>query len=103
VDAAAGTLTEEALKKATRSLSRSDHATPRKCGDYKINMAKTPTPPARGVHYVSKDAGKLKLRPAAYSRTWLRPCWKILGLPQPADMTSKSLISIRVRKKTGLM
>ena len=94
VDAGVGALTEEALKKDYTILITSDHGNAEEMWDYKINMAKTAhtTNPVEFI-YVSKDAAGLKLRPHGILSDAAPTVLEILGLPQPADMTSASLIA----------
>ncbi|MFA7009331.1 MAG: 2,3-bisphosphoglycerate-independent phosphoglycerate mutase [Elusimicrobiales bacterium] len=93
VDACAGTLTEAALKNGYTVLITSDHGNAEEMWDYKINMAKTAhtTNPVEFI-YVSKDSAGLKLRPRGILSDVAPTILEILGLPQPADMTSRSLI-----------
>ncbi len=93
VDLSVGALTEEALKKGYTVLITSDHGNAEEMWDYKINMAKTAhtTNPVEFI-YVTKDAAGLKLRPHGILSDVAPTVLEILGLPQPADMTSQSLI-----------
>ena len=94
VDASVGVLTEEALKNGYTVFITSDHGNAEEMWDYKINMAKTAhtTDPVEFI-YVSKDAAGLKLRPHGILSDVAPTVLEILRLPQPADMTSVSLIA----------
>ena len=93
-DASVGMLTDEALKRGYTVLISSDHGNAEEMWDYKINMPKTShtVNPVEFI-YVAADADKVKLRPHGILSDIAPTVLQVLGLPQPADMTSKSLIA----------
>lgn len=93
VDSCVGTLTEEALKNGYTVLITSDHGNAEEMWDYGINMPKTShtTNPVEFI-YISNNPAGLKLRPRGILSDVAPTVLNILGLPQPEDMTSKSLI-----------
>jgi len=62
--------------------------------DYKINMPKTShtTNPVEFI-YVAEDADKVKLREHGILSDIAPTVLEVMGLQQPADMTSQSLIA----------
>jgi 2,3-bisphosphoglycerate-independent phosphoglycerate mutase len=92
-DASVGLLVPEALKRGYTVLITSDHGNAEEMWDYKINMPKTShtTNPVECI-YVADDAAGVKLRPHGILSDVAPTVLQIMGLPQPADMTSKSLI-----------
>jgi 2,3-bisphosphoglycerate-independent phosphoglycerate mutase len=93
-DASVGMLTDEALKRGYTVMISSDHGNAEEMWDYKINMPKTShtVNPVEFI-YVAKDADQVKLRPHGILSDIAPTVLQVLGLPQPADMTSKSLIA----------
>ena len=93
-DASVGMLTDEALKRGYTVLISSDHGNAEEMWDYKIDMPKTShtVNPVEFI-YVAKDADTVKLRPHGILSDIAPTVLQVMGLPQPADMTSKSLIA----------
>ncbi|MBI5743870.1 MAG: 2,3-bisphosphoglycerate-independent phosphoglycerate mutase [Elusimicrobia bacterium] len=87
-------LVDEALKHGYTVMVSSDHGNAEEMWDYKINMPKTShtTNPVEFI-YIAADAGKVKLRPHGILSDIAPTVLQVLGLPQPADMTSKSLLA----------
>ncbi|MCM2268241.1 MAG: 2,3-bisphosphoglycerate-independent phosphoglycerate mutase [Elusimicrobiales bacterium] len=93
-DVSVGMLTDEALKHGYTVMISSDHGNAEEMWDYKIDMPKTShtVNPVEFI-YVSKDADQVKLRPHGILSDIAPTVLQVLGLPQPADMTSKTLIA----------
>jgi 2,3-bisphosphoglycerate-independent phosphoglycerate mutase len=93
-DISVGMLTDEALKRGYTVMISSDHGNAEEMWDYKINMPKTSHTinPVEFI-FVAKDADKVKLRPHGILSDIAPTVLQVLGLPQPADMTSKTLIA----------
>ncbi|PKM98403.1 MAG: 2,3-bisphosphoglycerate-independent phosphoglycerate mutase [Elusimicrobia bacterium HGW-Elusimicrobia-3] len=93
-DASVGMLTDEALKHGYTVMISSDHGNAEEMWDYKIDMPKTShtVNPVEFI-YVAKDADGVKLRPHGILSDIAPTVLQVMGLPQPADMTSKSLIA----------
>jgi len=93
-DVSVGMLTDEALKRGYTVMISSDHGNAEEMWDYKINMPKTShtVNPVEFI-FVAKDAAKVKLRPHGILSDIAPTVLQVLGLPQPADMTSKSLLA----------
>jgi len=93
-DASVGMLTDEALKRGYTVMISSDHGNAEEMWDYKIDMPKTShtVNPVEFI-YVAGDADQVKLRPHGILSDIAPTVLQVLGLPQPADMTSKSLIA----------
>jgi len=93
-DASVGMLTDEALKRGYTVMISSDHGNAEEMWDYKIDMPKTShtVNPVEFI-YVAGDAAQVKLRPHGILSDIAPTVLQVLGLPQPADMTSKSLIA----------
>jgi 2,3-bisphosphoglycerate-independent phosphoglycerate mutase len=93
-DASVGMLTDEALKRGYTVMVSSDHGNAEEMWDYKIDMPKTAhtTNPVEFI-FISADADKVKLRPHGILSDIAPTVLQVMGLPQPADMTSKSLIA----------
>jgi 2,3-bisphosphoglycerate-independent phosphoglycerate mutase len=87
-------LVDEALKHGYTVMVSSDHGNAEEMWDYKINMPKTShtTNPVEFI-YIAKDADKVKLRPHGILSDIAPTVLQVLGLPQPTDMTSKSLLA----------
>lgn len=93
VDAAVGKLAGAALENGYTVMVTSDHGNAEEMWDYKINMPKTAhtTNPVEFI-YIEKDAPGVKLRPHGILSDIAPTVLEVLGLPQPADMTSGSLL-----------
>ncbi|MGD9643651.1 MAG: 2,3-bisphosphoglycerate-independent phosphoglycerate mutase [Elusimicrobiales bacterium] len=93
-DISVGMLTDEALKRGYTVMISSDHGNAEEMWDYKIDMPKTShtVNPVEFI-YVAKDADGVKLRPHGILSDIAPTVLQVMGLPQPADMTSKSLIA----------
>ena len=93
VDAAVGKLAGAALANGYTVMVTSDHGNAEEMWDYKINMPKTAhtTNPVEFI-YIEKDPSCVKLRPHGILSDIAPTVLEVLGLPQPADMTSKSLL-----------
>lgn len=92
-DEAVGQLAAEALKHGYVVMVSSDHGNAEEMWDYKINMPKTShtVNPVEFI-YIGKDAPGIALRSHGILSDIAPTVLQVLGLPQPADMTSKSLI-----------
>jgi len=92
-DTAVGRLVDEALKNAYVVMISSDHGNAEEMWDYKINMPKTShtVNPVEFI-YVARDAAGVKLRPHGILSDIAPTILEVLGLEQPGDMTSQSLI-----------
>lgn len=93
-DASVGMLTDEALKHGYTVMISSDHGNAEEMWDYKIDMPKTShtVNPVEFI-YVAADADRAKLRPHGILSDIAPTVLQVMGLPQPADMTSRSLIA----------
>jgi len=93
-DASVEMLVAEALKHDYTVMVSSDHGNAEEMWDYKINMPKTAhtTNPVEFI-YIAKDADKVKLRPHGILSDIAPTVLQVMGLEQPKDMTSKSLIA----------
>jgi len=93
-DASVGMLADEALRRGYTVMISSDHGNAEEMWDYKIDMPKTShtVNPVEFI-YVAADADQVKLRPHGILSDIAPTVMQVLGLPQPADMTSKSLIA----------
>jgi 2,3-bisphosphoglycerate-independent phosphoglycerate mutase len=93
-DESVGMLVPEALKHGYTVLITSDHGNAEEMWDYKINMPKTShtTNPVEFI-YVANDTAGVKLRPHDVLSAVAPTVLQVLGLPQPKDMTSKSLLA----------
>ena len=94
-------LTETALKNGYTVMVTSDHGNAEEMWDYKINMPKTAhtTNPVEFIYAAGNTAG-LRLRPHGILSDVAPTVLEVLGLKQPADMTSKSLLQ-PVMPETG--
>ncbi len=92
-DAAVGRLVDEALKNAYVVMISSDHGNAEEMWDYKIDMPKTShtVNPVEFI-YVAGDAAGVKLRPHGILSDIAPTILQVLGLGQPEDMTSQSLL-----------
>ncbi len=93
-DASVGMLTDEALKRGYAVMISSDHGNAEEMWDYKIDMPKTShtVNPVEFI-YVAADADQVKLRPHGILSDIAPTVIQVLGLKQPDDMTSESLIA----------
>ena len=93
-DVSVGMLADAALKHGYVVMVSSDHGNAEEMWDYKIDMPKTShtVNPVEFI-YVAADADQVKLRPHGILSDIAPTVMQVLGLPQPADMTSKSLIA----------
>ncbi len=94
VDLSVGRLVDEALKHDYTVMVTSDHGNAEEMWDYRINMPKTAhtTNPVEFI-YIAREVSGVKLRPHGILSDIAPTVLKVLGLEQPADMTSKSLIA----------
>lgn len=102
VDASVGTLVEAALKNGYTVMVSSDHGNAEEMWDYKINMPKTAhtTNPVEFI-YIAGDAEGAGLRPHGILSDIAPTVLEVLGLKQPADMTSKSLLQ-PIKRENGV-
>jgi len=93
VDAAVGKLTAAALENGCTVMVTSDHGNAEEMWDYKINMPKTAhtTNPVEFI-FIDRDTAGMKMRPRGILSDIAPTVLEVLGLKQPADMTSRSLI-----------
>ncbi len=93
-DASVAMLVDAALKHDYTIMVTSDHGNAEEMWDYKINMPKTShtTNPVEFI-YIAKDAPGVKLRPRGILSDVAPTVLEVMGLEQPADMTSASLIA----------
>ncbi|MDD2805751.1 MAG: 2,3-bisphosphoglycerate-independent phosphoglycerate mutase [Elusimicrobiales bacterium] len=86
-------LVDKALESGYTVLISSDHGNAEEMWDYKINMPKTShtVNPVEFI-YIAKDVSGVKLRPHGILSDIAPTVLQVLGLPQPADMTSESLL-----------
>ena len=94
VDASVGKLTATGLDNGYTVMVTSDHGNAEEMWDYKIDMPKTAhtTNPVEFI-YVDKAAAGVKLRPHGILSDIAPTVLTVLGLPQPKDMTSRTLIA----------
>ncbi|MEI7528006.1 MAG: 2,3-bisphosphoglycerate-independent phosphoglycerate mutase [Elusimicrobiota bacterium] len=92
-DLSVGKLVDEALRHDYTVMVSSDHGNAEEMWDYKINMPKTAhtTNPVEFI-YIAKDTAGVKLRPHGILSDIAPTVLAVLGLPQPKDMTSATLI-----------
>ena len=92
-DTAVGKLAAAGLEHGYAVMVTSDHGNAEEMWDYKINMPKTAhtTNPVEFI-YVAKDAAGVKLRQRGILSDIAPTVLQVMGLPQPKDMTSQSLI-----------
>ena len=92
-DACVGKVVDEALKHGYTVMITSDHGNAEEMWDYKINMPKTShtTNPVTFI-YVAKNAEGINLRPHGILSDVAPTVLQVLGLEQPKDMTSETLI-----------
>jgi 2,3-bisphosphoglycerate-independent phosphoglycerate mutase len=93
-DASVGLLVEAALKHGYTVMISSDHGNAEEMWDYKIDMPKTAhtTNPVEFI-YIGAGPDKVKLRPHGILSDIAPTVLEVLGLGQPGDMTSESLIA----------
>ena len=93
-DASVGLLVDAALKHGYTVMISSDHGNAEEMWDYKINMPKTAhtTNPVEFI-YLAPGADQVKLRPHGILSDIAPTVLEVLGLEQPGDMTSESLIA----------
>ncbi len=93
-DSSVELLVAAALKHGYTVMVSSDHGNAEEMWDYRINMPKTShtTNPVEFI-YIAKDADAVKLRPHGILSDIAPTVLQVMGLEQPADMTSKSLIA----------
>ena len=89
-------LVDEALKHNYAVMVSSDHGNAEEMWNYKINMPKTAhtANPVEFI-YITRDAAGIKLRPHGILSDIAPTALAALGLKQPEDMTSESLIRAR--------
>jgi 2,3-bisphosphoglycerate-independent phosphoglycerate mutase len=94
VDESVGMLVNEALKHDYTVFVTSDHGNAEEMWNYKLNMPMTShtTNPVEFI-YISKEAAGVKLRPHGILSDIAPTVLQVMGLPQPKEMTSKSLIA----------
>ncbi len=92
-DESVRTLVDAALPAGYTVMVSSDHGNAEEMWDYKINMPKTShtTNPVEFI-YIARDTAGVKLRPHGILSDIAPTVLEVLGLPQPADMTSESLL-----------
>ena len=92
-DASVEQLVAAALKHDYTVLVSSDHGNAEEMWNYKLDMPMTShtTNPVEFI-YIAKDADKVKLRPHGILSDIAPTVLAVMGLEQPKDMTSKSLI-----------
>ncbi len=93
-DVCVGQLVDKALNHEYTVMVTSDHGNAEEMWDYKINMPKTShtTNPVEFI-YIARDAEGVKLRPHGILSDVAPTVLAVLGLKQPADMTSRNLIA----------
>ena len=93
-DEAVGQLVHAALEHKYTVFITSDHGNAEEMWDYKINMPKTShtTNPVEFI-YVAEDVSGVKLREHDVLSAVAPTVLQVLGLPQPKDMTTKSLLA----------
>jgi len=93
-DVCVGQLVDKALNHEYTVMVTSDHGNAEEMWDYKINMPKTShtTNPVEFI-YIARDAEGVKLRPHGILSDVAPTVLGVLGLKQPADMTSRNLIA----------
>jgi len=94
VDESVGMLVDEALKHDYTVFVTSDHGNAEEMWNYKLHMPMTShtTNPVEFI-YIARDAGKVKLRPHGILSDIAPTVLEVMGLEQPEDMTSESLIT----------
>ena len=92
-DASVEQLVAAALKHDYTVMVSSDHGNAEEMWNYKLDMPMTShtTNPVELI-YIAKDADKVKLRPHGILSDIAPTVLAVMGLEQPKDMTSKSLI-----------
>ncbi|OGS05946.1 MAG: phosphoglycerate mutase (2,3-diphosphoglycerate-independent) [Elusimicrobia bacterium RIFCSPLOWO2_02_FULL_61_11] len=92
-DASVEQLVAAALKHDYTVMVSSDHGNAEEMWNYKLDMPMTShtTNPVEFI-YIAKDADKVKLRPHGILSDIAPTVLAVMGLEQPKDMTSKSLI-----------
>jgi 2,3-bisphosphoglycerate-independent phosphoglycerate mutase len=92
-DASVAMLVDAALKNDYIVLVSSDHGNAEEMWNYEINMPKTShtVNPVECI-YIAKDASGVKLRPHGILSDIAPTVLQLMGLEQPADMSSKSLL-----------
>ncbi len=93
-DESVGMLVPEALKRGYTVFITSDHGNAEEMWNYKLNMPMTAHTcnPVEFI-YVANDTSGVKLRPHGILSDVAPTVLQVLGLPQPKDMTSKTLIA----------
>ena len=93
-DASVEQLVAEALKHDYTVMVSSDHGNAEEMWNYKLDMPMTShtTNPVEFI-YIATDADKVKLRPHGILSDIAPTVLQVMGLEQPKDMTSKSLIA----------
>jgi len=93
VDLCVGQLVDEALKHDYTVMVTSDHGNAEEMWNYKLDMPMTShtTNPVEFI-YIAADAAGVKLRPHGILSDIAPTVLQVMGLPQPKDMTSGSLI-----------
>ena len=94
VDRSVRKLVDAALRHDYTVMVSSDHGNAEEMWDYKINMPKTShtTNPVEFI-YIAKDAAGVKLRPHGILSDIAPTVLEVMGLEQPEDMGSESLIT----------
>ncbi|MDA8244623.1 MAG: 2,3-bisphosphoglycerate-independent phosphoglycerate mutase [Elusimicrobia bacterium] len=86
-------LVDAALPAGYTVMVSSDHGNAEEMWDYKINMPKTShTTNSVEFIYIAKDVSGVRLRPHGILSDIAPTVLEVMGLPQPADMTSESLL-----------
>ena len=93
-DVCVGQLVDKALNHEYTVMVTSDHGNAEEMWDYKINMPKTShtTNPVEFI-YIARNVDGVKLRPHGILSDVAPTVLSVLGLKQPADMTSRNLIA----------
>jgi 2,3-bisphosphoglycerate-independent phosphoglycerate mutase len=93
-DSSVGKLVDAGLEHGYTIMVSSDHGNAEEMWDYKINMPKTAhtTNPVEFI-FIAGNASSVKLRPRGILSDIAPTILEVLGLGQPADMTSRSLIA----------
>jgi len=94
VDESVGMLVDVALKHDYTVFVTSDHGNAEEMWNYKLNMPMTShtTNPVEFI-YISKEASGVKLRPHGILSDIAPTVLAVMGIEQPKEMTSKSLIA----------
>ena len=88
-----GRLVDAALEHGYTVMVTSDHGNAEEMWDYKISMPKTAhTTNTVEFFYIANDVSGVKLRPHGVLSDIAPTVLEVLGLPKPADMTSRSLL-----------